>query len=106
MAAIDDNFTRFLVEDILNADTGFRMLLSSVPFTGWTIKLLLQHENAEGNWYLLDPKLDLPPLPVGCLHEPMLRHFAAAPKALYVHPENKGLPKDLGDLEKERNRSP
>jgi hypothetical protein len=44
----------FLVRDIPNARSGFRLLFSAAPFPGYRKRLVWQREEFGGNWYACD----------------------------------------------------
>jgi Family of unknown function (DUF6717) len=67
------------VADIPNADKGFTLIFSALPFPGQQYRLDWQRADAEGNWYRSE-ELDLE----GWLCPALLLYFAKAPKHLYV----------------------
>ena len=73
-----------LVADIPDADTGFRLYFSVVPFPGHQKKLTWLRGGDQGNWY----KLDDPPLE-GWLCPALFKYYRKAPKELYVRAEAK-----------------
>ena len=74
----------WLVKDIPNAKSGFRMLFSGAPFPGYQRKLVWQRENFGGNWYSIDdPSME------GWLCPALFRYFDAAPPEIYVKAEAK-----------------
>jgi hypothetical protein len=74
----------FLVKDIPNARSGFRMLFSAAPFPGYQRKLVWRREEMGGNWYATDdPSME------GWLCPALFRYFDAAPPELYVKAEAK-----------------
>jgi len=74
----------FLVQDIVNAKSGFRMLFSAAPFPGYQRKLVWRREEMGGNWYASDG----PPME-GWLCPALFRYFDKAPAELYVKAEAK-----------------
>ncbi len=46
-----DTFLSFLVENIPEARSGFRLLFSTAPFPGYQQKLTWDREEMSGNWY-------------------------------------------------------
>ena len=74
----------FLVKDIPNASSGFRMLFSAAPFPGYQKKLVWLRKEMGGNWYASDD----PPME-GWLCPALFRYFVAAPAMLYVKAEAK-----------------
>ena len=75
----------FLVKDIPNARSGFRLLFSAAPFPGYQKRLAWRREEMGGNWYASDD----PPLE-GWLCPGLFRYFDKAPAELYVKAEAKG----------------
>ncbi|MCD4699567.1 MAG: hypothetical protein K8R91_03230 [Phycisphaerae bacterium] len=74
-----------LVEDIPDADKGFRLLFSSKPFPGHTAKLTWRREqNGGGNWYYSE-EFDLE----GWLCPALFKYFQKAPKEIYIKAEGK-----------------
>lgn len=71
-----------LVEDVPNADKGFRMLFSARPFPGYQKKLTWLREASGGNYYALEE----PPME-GWICPAMFKYYAEAPKELYVKAE-------------------
>ena len=74
----------FLVRDIPDAKSGFRMLFSANPFPGYQRKLTWRREEMGGNWYICDD----PPME-GWLCPALFRYFDRAPSELYVKAEAK-----------------
>ncbi len=75
----------FLVKDIPDARSGFRLLFSASPFPGFQKRLEWQREEDGGNWYASeDPPME------GWLCPALLRYFNEAPAELYVKAETKG----------------
>ncbi len=77
----------FLVKDIPNAKSGFRMLFSAAPFPGYQKKLVWQREEMDGNWYGTDD----PPME-GWLCPALFHYFDTAPPEIYVKAEEKKAP--------------
>lgn len=71
-----------LVEDIPDADQGFRLLFGSSPFPGYQKKLTWLRGDMGGNYYLLDE----PPME-GWICPAMFKYYAKAPENLYVKAE-------------------
>jgi hypothetical protein len=71
-----------LVEDVPNAENGFRMLFSAKPFPGYQKKLTWLREASGGNYYALEE----PPME-GWICPAMFKYYAEAPKELYVKAE-------------------
>jgi hypothetical protein len=74
----------FLVRDILDARSGFRLLFSAAPFPGYQKRLVWQREEFGGNWYAGDD----PPME-GWLYPALFRYFDEAPRGLFVKAEAK-----------------
>jgi len=72
----------FLVQDIPNARSGFRLLFSAAPFPGYQKRLTWQREEFGGNWYSCDD----PPME-GWLCPALFRYFDEAPRELFVKAE-------------------
>ncbi|QDT00881.1 DUF6717 family protein [Adhaeretor mobilis] len=71
-----------LVEDIPDADEGFRLLFSAKPFPGHQEKLTWLRGDSEGNFYAIDD----PPME-GWICPAMFKYYSKAPKNLYVKAE-------------------
>jgi hypothetical protein len=74
----------FLVKDIPNARSGFRLLFSATSFPGYQKRLVWQREEFGGNWYACDD----PPME-GWLCPALFRYFDEAPRELFVKAEAK-----------------
>lgn len=74
----------FLVKDIPNARSGFRLLFSASPFLGYQKRLVWRREEFGGNWYASDD-----PLLEGWLCPALFCYFDTAPAELYVKAEAK-----------------
>lgn len=74
----------FLVKDIPDVRSGFRLLFSADPFPGFQKRLAWQREEFGGNWYACDD----PPLE-GWLGPALSRYFDSAPRELFVKAEGK-----------------
>lgn len=75
----------YLVKDIANARSGFRLLFSAAPFPGYQKRLVWLREEMGGNWYASnDPTME------GWLCPALFRYFDMAPAQLYVKAEGKG----------------
>jgi hypothetical protein len=71
-----------LVEEIPNADAGFRLLFSSQPFPDHQKKLTWLRGDSSGNYYELDdPKME------GWLCPALFKYYKTAPRELYVKAE-------------------
>lgn len=68
-----------VVTDIPDAEKGFTLIFSAVPFPGHQFRLDWQREDAGGNWYRSE-ELDME----GWLCPALFRYFSEAPKQLYV----------------------
>ena len=68
-----------VVAAIPDAQNGFIMIFSSVPFPGHQFRLDWQRNDGSGNWYRASD-LDLE----GWLCPALLRYFSEAPEAIYV----------------------
>jgi hypothetical protein len=71
-----------LVASIPDAERGFRLLFSSSPFPGHTVKLEWLREEYGGNWYY-SPQFDME----GWLCPALFRYFDTAPRELYGRAE-------------------
>lgn len=71
-----------LVQDIPNAQGGFRLLFSAEPFPGFQRRLEWVRDEMGGNWY----KADQPPSE-GWLCPALDRYFEEAPTEFYVKAE-------------------
>lgn len=69
-----------LVRDIPNADQGFRLTFSDVPFPGYQREVRWVREEAGGNWYQTVDEAVLQ----GWLCPALFRYFSQAPKRLFV----------------------
>ena len=75
----------FLVSDIPNSESGFRMLFSAREFPGYQHKLTWDREESGGNYYKLkDPNME------GWICPAMFKYFESAPPELYVKAEPGG----------------
>jgi hypothetical protein len=79
-----DTMIHVLVADIPNAQTGFRLLFSSTPFPGYTVKLEWSREEYGGHWYF-SPAFQME----GWLCPALFKYFKEAPKEIYVKAEPK-----------------
>ena len=68
-----------VVAAIPDADNGFVLMFSSVPFPGHQLRLDWRRDDGSGNWYCASD-LDLE----GWLCPALLRYFSEAPKTIYV----------------------
>ena len=71
-----------LVKDIPNARNGFRLLFSSMPFSGYQVELIWVREEYGGHWYSLKDKSA-----EGWLCPALFRYFDTAPETIYVKAE-------------------
>lgn len=71
-----------LVEDIPNADNGFRLVFSANAFPDHQQKLEWKREESGGNYYSIDE----PPME-GWICPAMFKYFAKGPKNLFVKAE-------------------
>ncbi len=69
----------YLVDEIPNAEEGFRLLFSERPFPGYQQVLLWDREEFEGHWY----RTEDPPME-GWLCPALLRYFSSPPTEIYV----------------------
>jgi hypothetical protein len=83
VAGIDTMIDR-LVQNIPNAEKGFRLLFSPTPFPGYTVKLEWRREEYSGNWYW-SPDYQME----GWLCPALFKYFSEAPKELYGRAEPK-----------------
>ena len=83
VAGIDTMIER-LVQNIPNAEKGFRLLFSPTPFPGYTVKLEWRREEYSGNWYW-SPDYQME----GWLCPALFKYFTEAPKELYGRAEPK-----------------
>ena len=74
-----------LVQDVPDAENGFRLYFSAQPFPGHQKKLTWLRGDEQGNWYSLDD----PPME-GWLCPAMFKYYRKAPQELYVKAEAKG----------------
>ena len=75
----------FLVSEIPNSESGFRMLFSAHEFPGYQYKLTRDREEMGGNYYKLDdPDME------GWVCPAMFKYFKEAPPELYVKAEPLG----------------
>ncbi len=71
-----------LVADIPNAAGGFRLIFSSEPFPGYTVKLEWRRTQYGGNWYY-SPQYQME----GWLCPALFKYFKEAPKEIYIRAE-------------------
>jgi len=72
-----------LVQDIPNAEEGFRLLFSTRAFPGHTHKLVWRRSDRNGNWYWSEPLQK-----EGWLCPALFKYFKQAPKEIYVKAES------------------
>jgi len=80
---IDDMISR-LVSSIPEAENGFRLLSSPMPFPGYAAKLEWRREEYGGNWYFC-PQFGIE----GWLCPALFKYFDKAPPELYAKAEPK-----------------
>ncbi len=73
-----------LVQDIPDADKGFRLLFSAQPFPGHTHTLVWKRKESGGNWYVC-PQFKME----GWLCPALFKYFKEAPKTIYFKGEKK-----------------
>ena len=73
-----------LVEDVPNAEEGFRLIFSAEEFPGYTHKLVWRRKDTTGNWYY-SAEFDAE----GWLCPALLKYYREAPKEIYVKAEAK-----------------
>lgn len=73
-----------LVEDIPNADKGFRLTFSAQEFPGYEDKLIWRRKDKSGNWYYSETYTF-----EGWLCPALFKYFTEAPKTIYVKAEAK-----------------
>ena len=73
-----------MVQDIPDAEKGFRLLFSAQPFPGYTHKLTWRRGDQTGNWYYSE-KFDKE----GWLCPGLFKYFREAPKEIYVKADAK-----------------
>ena len=73
-----------MVQNIPNADKGFRMLFSDNPFPNYQVELAFVKEEYGGNWYKWE-KQNLS----GWLCPAMFKYFVDTPKNIYCKAEEK-----------------
>jgi hypothetical protein len=84
VAGIDTMIDR-LIENIPNAQQGFRLLFSPMPFPGYTVKLEWRRSEYGGNWYW-SPDYQME----GWLCPALFKYFTEAPRELFGRAEVKG----------------
>ena len=72
-----------LVENITNADNGFKLLFSTQPFPEYQAELNWIRQEYEGNWYIWQSK-DLE----GWLCPALLFYFSEVPKQIFCKAES------------------
>jgi hypothetical protein len=73
------------VKHIPNADDGFLLVFSQMPFPGHQLELQWRRGDAGGDWYF-SPQLEQE----GWLCPALLKYFERAPKEIYVQVKPKG----------------
>jgi len=79
-----DGIIDMVVEDIENAQEGFTLLFSVMPFPGYMLELERQREESGGHWYL-SKKLNKE----GWLCPALFKYFDAAPDILFAQFKSK-----------------
>ena len=74
-----DDIIEKMVTDIPNADDGFSLVFSSIPFPGFQIEFEWRREDAGGNWYYAKV-LNME----GWLCPALFQYFDEAPKNIYA----------------------
>ena len=77
-----DTMIDVLVQNIPNAQTGFRLLFSTSAFPGYQFKLNWRRKEFGGNWYH-SPDFQME----GWLCPALFKYFEQAPKEIYVKAE-------------------
>ena len=73
-----------MVQNIPDADRGFKMLFSQNPFPGYQVELIYLREEYGGNWYKWEsPNLE------GWLCPAMFKYFIDTPSNIYCKAEAK-----------------
>lgn len=73
-----------MVDDIPDAEQGFRLLFSTQPFPDYQVKLVWLRGDESGNWYRAEP-YDME----GWLCPGLFKYYAEAPKEIYAKAEQK-----------------
>jgi hypothetical protein len=71
-------FLEEAAKQIPNAEEGFRLLFSALPFPQWTLKVKWVRGNRGGNWYTTEDGRE------GWFCNEMLVSFETAPKEIYM----------------------
>ena len=71
-----------MVEEIADAQTGFRLIFSAKPFPGFSHEFVWKREEFDGNWYYSE-QLDTE----GWLCPALFKYFDSAPDKIFVKPE-------------------
>ena len=71
-----------MVEDVPNANQGFRLIFSATPFPNYEAKLVWTKKQNGGNWYHCE-QYDID----GWLCPAMYKYYGEAPKELYAKAE-------------------
>lgn len=74
-----DDIIGKMVADIADAESGFNLLFSVIPFPGYDLELEWKREDSGGNWYS-SFKLDME----GWLCPALFKYFDEAPAKLYA----------------------
>lgn len=74
-----------LVQDIPNAEKGFKLLFSANPFPGYQAELVWLREEYGGNWYFWQEKNI-----EGWLCPALFKYFSETPQKVYCKAENLG----------------
>jgi hypothetical protein len=73
-----------IVSDIPNAERGFILLFSGMPFPEYSIKLEWRRTDGSGNWYY-SKQLDME----GWLCPALFKYFAEIPKEIFIQVKQK-----------------
>lgn len=74
-----DDIIEKMVENIPDANKGFNLLFSAIPFPGHELELVWKREDSGGNWYY-SPSLEME----GWLCPALFKYFDKAPPKLYA----------------------
>ena len=74
-----DDIIEMMVKDIPDAENGFILMFSGMPFPGHQAKFEWKREDSGGNWYYFED-LDME----GWLCPALFKYFESAPKTLHV----------------------
>jgi hypothetical protein len=74
-----DDIIEKMVKHIPNANDGFNLIFSAIPFPGHDLELDWRREDSGGNWYY-SSEMDME----GWLCPALFKYFEEAPKKLYA----------------------